>query len=101
MSEVKGSWYALVANPRQTGRSASFRLRFRFVRACVRASGRGEAARGRESGDVSLAGPSESEFRVVRGAFARFFVRRRVGFQRFCPKSDAPLLRFCVQACGL
>ena len=26
-----------MANPRQTGRSASFRLRFRFVRACVRA----------------------------------------------------------------
>ena len=67
----------------------------------MRASGRGEAARGRESGDVSLAGPSESEFRRVRGAFARFFVRRRVGFLFFCPTSEGTLPRFCAHARGL
>lgn len=46
----------------------------------MRASGRGEAACGRESGDVSLAGPSEWEFRLVRRAFPRFFCAQARGF---------------------
>ena len=73
--------------PPQTGRSASFRLRFRFVRACraCRACGRGEAVRARV-GDLPLAGPPGCEFRASvpppppRGLFSPLFADRHVGF---------------------
>ena len=56
--------------PPVTGRSASFRLRFRFARA-VRA---GEAKlRGRIQTVILIAGPSGCEYPGVRGVCGRLF----------------------------
>ena len=72
--------------PPVTGRSASFRLRFRFV-SCVRA---GEAklcgcVRGVIFHSLGLLGESFVSCVALRRAV---FVRRSVGFVRFCSKID-------------
>ena len=82
-SEVWGSECA--SNP-LTGKSASFRLRFRFV-SCVRA---GEAKlRGRVRDVILNAGPPGSQDRLVpfRADFLPTFADRRAGFNGFWPKS--------------
>ena len=63
-------------------REIDFDFVFVFVscRACVRASGRGEAARGRESDDFPLAGASNSEFRRVFFARVPLFCAHALGF---------------------
>ena len=77
-----------------------FRFRFVFV-SCVRASGRGEAAWAREgSASPSLGLGVENYAATFRDTFGLNFVRRRVGFKPFCPKSWVSVLGFCAQACG-
>ena len=71
-----------------TGRSASFRLRFRFVRV-VRAVPAGEAKLcGRMYNVILIAGPSWCEFpraRVpLRVVFRGIFAALRMGFNYFC-----------------
>ena len=56
---------------------------FVFVFVSCRASGRGEAAGGREGGDSPLAGASNSEFRLVFFRFVAFFCAQARGFQGF------------------
>ena len=74
-----------------TGRSASFRLRFRFV-SCVRA---GEAKlRGRVmaviflslglAGESFVAPPPPPPPAPLRGGFRSIFADRRAGFKGFC-----------------
>ena len=67
--------------PPETGRSISISSSFSFR--VVRASGRGEAAGGREGGDSPLAGASNSEFRLVPFARVPLFCAQARGFQGF------------------
>ena len=66
--------------PPVTGRSASFRLRFRFVRV-VRAVRAGEAKlRGRMQTVVLIAGPPGCEYPGVPGVFSLIFCAQVHGF---------------------
>ena len=93
-----GVWVCPCGSTPETGRSISVSSSFSF-RAC-RASGRGEAACGRQGGDSSLAGASNSEFCLVAFSSCLFFVRRRVGSNDFCSNIDASEASFCAQAAG-
>ena len=88
-----------LVRPPATGISASFRLRFRFVRV-LRAVRAGEAKlRGRMQTVILIAGPPGCEYPgVLSSGFCSSFVHRRVVLTAFgtCPNVFPHLLLLCA-----